>query len=201
MSADMMVGALDIVDLNDIDPESIVAQHGPFVMLANSIFLTSEPTEEQWRDATVWAQRVEKASPFWVADLIAYGEQKHEWGETYSQAIEATGKAAGTLMNQVYVAKAVPPDRRLPGSTMSHCQEVASLEPAEQVAWLQKAADEDLSAKELRQAIKVSKAQAAGQTLAFSIIVECTNEADQQALLNELKEKGRTCHAQTKAIT
>ena len=181
-----------------LDPDIIVAQMGVFVFTTNGIVIAGDPSYDEWHDTVLWVQKVGKHSPFWRADLLLYGEAKY--GEKYTQAVEATGKQAGTLMTEVWVAKAVPVERRREELTFAHHQEVAALDADEQTQWLDTAVTEDLSAKELRQQIKVAKAQAEGKALEYWLDVRCETAQQQEQLQQQLANAGHVVHAHTRAI-
>ena len=61
------------VDVDLEVPTELVAMHGPFELRKTSAIATRNATFEEWEAATKWAQDVEKASPFWIGDLLAYG--------------------------------------------------------------------------------------------------------------------------------
>lgn len=117
---------------------------------------------EEWDAIGKTLNRMNHSVMWWLGDWLNYGERTY--GETYAQAVEATGYQTQTLQNAAYVASAVPPSRRREGLTWSHHAEVASKEPDEQVAYLERAQDEHLSVRELRRVIsgKVPKLTAAG---------------------------------------
>lgn len=169
-----------------------IITYGPFTMTTTGVSVSREPTYEEWHDATLWAQRVEKASPFWVGDLIAMGESK--FGEKYSQALISTGYAEQTLRNITYVSNALPPERRLPTDVVpwSVQAEVAPLTPDQQTYWLDKCREEGLSREELRSQIKHAKAEATGQALEYWLVVRCTDPTDQASLAERLRLEGRS---------
>jgi hypothetical protein len=181
--------ALAPLELVDIDEGQIVAQHGPFVLTAAGIIVTGAPTYEEWISATTWVQQVEKASPFWIGDLLAFGEAT--FGEKYAQAIETTGHKVGYLMNVVSVAQKIPAARRHPDLSFSHHQEVAALPEPEQDQWLDKAEMENWSSKDLRSQIHVATAKAAGQTLLLGVWVKCADLDDQEVLFAQMQAAGR----------
>ena len=182
----------------DVDAEQIIAQHGPFIMTTTGVVMTEDPTYEEWHAAAVWAQSVEKASPFWIGDLLQYGEA--HWGEKYTQAVAATGCAVGTLMNIASVAAKIPPDRRHPDLTFTHHVEVAPLSEPEQTEWLDKAEIENWTSKELRHQIKVAKAVATGQTLELGVWAACSDVDDQQKLFDMITASGHAAKKTTKEI-
>jgi hypothetical protein len=187
-----------VLDITEIDADLIVAQHGPFVLMVAGVIATGSPTYDEWIGATTWVQKVEKASPFWIGDLLSYGECT--WGEKYTQAIEATGHKVGYLMNVASVAQKIPAERRHPELSFSHHQEVAALSEPEQTEWLDKAEEEDWSSKDLRQHLRVSKAKAAGQTVELGLWVGCADLADQEALYAQFVAEGRAVKKTTKEL-
>ena len=60
-----------------------------------------------------------KMLPWIIGDLIVYGEQA--FGEEYAQLVEALGLAPGTLAQYAWVAKNIPPARRVESSPTSPC--------------------------------------------------------------------------------
>lgn len=99
---------------------------------------------------------IEGSIQFWVGDWIRYGER--EYGEKYAQAVvDSTPFKKRTLQNLVFVAENVPTSRRRENLTFGHHAEVASLSPSQQVHWLLKAETENLTVRDLRQGIKISK--------------------------------------------
>ncbi len=95
---------------------------------------------------------------WWIGDALAFGERKY--GETYTQAVQATGYSVETVKQAASVAKRVEPCIRIHDLTWGHHQVVASLEPDDQRRWLEAAAPEPdsdtprLSVSKLREAIK-----------------------------------------------
>ena len=103
-----------------------------------------------------WALgRVRDTSSWAFGDWIIAGEAIY--GERYAQAIEATGRSKQTLINYASVARRVSRSRRRAGLAWSHHAEVAALDPAEQVAWLDRAEGERLTVEELRGLLRESK--------------------------------------------
>ncbi len=89
-----------------------------------------------------------KRTMWWISEWLLFGERVY--GETYSQAAEITGLSPDTLKNYVSTANRVPRERRRPELQFSHHQEVASLEPAEQEEWLDRAVVNKWTRAELR---------------------------------------------------
>jgi hypothetical protein len=179
-----------MLQVQELDPDGVVATHGQFVLTKTGVLAAGSPTFDQWEAALQWCQRVEKYSPFWVGDLLAFGESRY--GETYAQAIDATEMKYGTLANAAYVAKAVTADRRRPGLEFGFHQAVAPLLPQEQTNWLERAEAEDLTVAQLRHEIKAAKLTATGNPVDCWLSVHCANVADLSELSDRMKAEGRS---------
>jgi len=94
---------------------------------------------------------------YWWGDWLLYGEQKY--GEKYSQAVDVSGYELSTLRNSRWVCGRVPPERRRENLCFGHHQLVASMDPDEQVRWLDAAVLEKWSVNDLRKAIGAEKQQ------------------------------------------
>jgi hypothetical protein len=105
---------------------------------------------DQWVEVGRQLLRAGRAWQFWLGDWILYGEKHH--GEMYDDAVDITGYDRTTLRNIVVVCRAVEMSRRRDDLTFTHHVEVAPLPPAEQDAWLTRAAEEKWPASKLRAA-------------------------------------------------
>lgn len=172
-------------------PENLVVTHGPFWLTTTGVVLSGEPEYDQWEETFKWVQLVEGAVQFWLGDLLAIGESR--WGEKYSQALAATGYAEQTLKNATWVAKHVPPEvRRDPEKVpFAHHAEVASLPVDEQIMWLDKVEEEQLTRDQLRAQIKQAKAGESGEIVEFWLVVKCTDPDDMEQLAEKLRMEGR----------
>lgn len=112
---------------------------------------------ERWLELGEFLRLLAKGIQFYVGDWIRYGE--HEYGEMYSQAIEATGRAEATLQNWVFVAQNIDSSRRreLDVVDFSTHAEVASLPPKEQERILSLAEGDKLSKMDVRREVKKTK--------------------------------------------
>lgn len=182
---------VDMTTGEEVAAETIIAIHGPFKLTATGVCLSPdrEATFDEWESATTWCLAVGEASPWWRAALLSYGE--HRFGEKYTQAIEATGLAVGTLMNEVYVANHIDPSRRRENVPFAMHQEVAPLPPDQQDAWLKKVEEEGLNREELRAQIKASKAAEGNIPHQLWVIVSCVDANDQTQLYNRMLAEGR----------
>lgn len=108
-------------------------------------------TQDEWLDLMSTLVRTETAFQFSIGDALVYGE-KH-YGETYSQAMDATGLTYQTLANLMWVAKHVPQSNRVVGVSWTHHRVVASADPADQRGLLEMAKEKHLSAVSLSEHI------------------------------------------------
>lgn len=89
-----------------------------------------------------------------VGDWLIQGTQKH--GEEFYQITDVLGLSIRTRQQLMRVSERIPPGprRRVPELRWSHHRAVASLEPAEADAWLQKAIDGKWTKAELEDNVK-----------------------------------------------
>lgn len=139
--------------------EPSVVETSEYVEMTPTRLIFSEDTpEEVWFAVLERLQESQRSLMWWIGDALAFGERKY--GETYAQAVEATGYKADTVKQAAYVARHVAPEDRQCELTFSHHQVVAGLEPEDQRRWLEAAAPEPgsdhpkLSVSKLREAIK-----------------------------------------------
>ena len=111
-------------------------------------------TEVEWMDVFKSLKMVEGCVQFWIGDCLAYRQQR--WG-MYEDIIEETGYNERTLRLAKNTSEMVESGRRLPDLTFSHHVEVASLTPDKQELFLNKAVEEKLSVRDLREEIRKEK--------------------------------------------
>lgn len=144
--------------------ETFVLKATPFVermemtIKADSVGLTfgEETTWHEWETkgkelATVVRVFTEHLR-WWLGDWIIFGERKFH--DKYTQALDETMYAPGTLRNCVWVCRNVGRDVRRPDMSFEHHYEVAKLPPGDQMEWLEQAHANHWTVKQLRQAIK-----------------------------------------------
>mgnify|MGYP001561316687 CR=1 FL=1 len=132
-------------------PEDNLPTSGP-AYTATALVLPLGMAFEEWAGLGRSLQQMGRSVRWWVGDWLAYGE-KH-YGQTYTQAVEATGRKNQDLMNMNWVSSQVEISRRRDTLSWSHHAEVAALPPAEQDAFLAQAEAEGLTVAGLRQAIR-----------------------------------------------
>jgi hypothetical protein len=89
---------------------------------------------------------------WWIGDWLGYGNAR--FGERYVRAARITGYDVQTLMNMVYVASRFDPSRRRETLSFSHHAELAAHDPAAQDRWLDRARQERLSVRCLREELR-----------------------------------------------
>lgn len=98
----------------------------------------------EWINAGKLLSIMEDGVKWWRGDWINYGEDRADWGEMYTQALEESDMTYGGLRNEAYVARRVHLSRRRDKLTWSHHQEVAPFEPGLQDWWLSRAEEGDV---------------------------------------------------------
>jgi N6-adenosine-specific RNA methylase IME4 len=116
-----------------------------------SLIFKRDITKDEWMDGFNSLKKIEGCIQFWIGDFLAYRNQK--WG-MYDDIAEETGYDKGTLKNIVSVTKAIESSRRNDDLSFSHHTEVASLTPEKQTEFLNKAVEEKMSVRELREEIR-----------------------------------------------
>ena len=92
---------------------------------------------------------------WWLGDWLIFGEDK--FTDRYSQALDASMYSIGTLRNCVWVCRHVPPENRFASLSFDHHYEVAKLNSDQQTFWLQEAANNKWTVRELRRAVSGDK--------------------------------------------
>ncbi len=111
---------------------------------------------DEWSALGRTLQQMEKSVMWWIGDWLRFGERKY--GETYTQAVEATGYATETVRAAKWVAEQYPETvTRVTGLSWTHHREVASLPPADRAEVLARAASEGLSTRETKALAKQEK--------------------------------------------
>ena len=142
-----------------------------FELYKNGIKPVGNPTFEQRQEVGEFIKKSGQSVQFWLGDWLNYGEGR--WGEKYSQALDETDYALGTLQNASWVANNISPSRRHEKLSFSHHQNVAHLEPEEQDKWLNKAEEEGWTVFEMRQAISEKTKEKKEKRKKFTICPLC----------------------------
>ena len=116
-----------------------------------SLIFKRDITKEEWMDGFNSLKKIEGCIQFWIGDFLAYRNQK--WG-MYDDIAEETGYEKETLKKYKQVSEGVESGIRIPNLSYSHHREVISLPPEKQTEYLNKAVEEKLSVRELREEIR-----------------------------------------------
>lgn len=116
-----------------------------------SLRFVRDVTQAEWMSVFKALRVIEGSVQFWIGDCLAYREQK--WG-MYDEMIEETGYEKGSLRYIKIVAEKIESARRRADLTFSHHLEVVKLSPEKQDEYLDKAAKNKLSVKDLRRLIR-----------------------------------------------
>lgn len=120
----------------------------PGEITATGLVLPEDLPYERWVSIGDVLKRMEKSVQWWIGDWLRFGERKY--GEMYSQALDVTGYEYSTLANMKWVADRIPFSERSENLSWSHHQQVASLEPGLQIELLDRAEEEGLSVRQLK---------------------------------------------------
>ena len=108
---------------------------------AVAALVRGRPELEEWAGPLLFALWVQRASPWWIGDLLNQGDA--HFGEVFSQICEGA-ISADLLQRYESVARRVPPENRRPNLSWSahaavarlpHDRQRILLEKAEQFGW------------------------------------------------------------------
>ena len=129
----------------------------------NKLILNESISIDEWKELGSQLKQVEGSVQFWIGDWARFGDKKGFTGKytdskVYDELEEITGLDRNTIKNYKYVAEQTSQTRESSpqGDDISytHFREVAKLTPEKQTEFLNKASDEKLSVRELRNEIK-----------------------------------------------
>jgi N6-adenosine-specific RNA methylase IME4 len=107
--------------------------------------------KDEWMQVFKGLKTIEGCVQFWIGDALAYRQQK--WG-MYDDIAEEVGINKKELSDLKWVAENVKSSGRQENLSYNHHREVAKLEPNKQEQFLNKAVEEKLSVRDLREEIK-----------------------------------------------
>ncbi len=110
----------------------------------------------EWKEIGKFLKGIEGSVQFWIGDWLNFGKKKYEHGK-YEEALQELGYELRSLQQFSWVSEKIESSRRLENLDYSHHMEVAPLLPEEQDKWLNKAEQEHLSIRELREQIKEAR--------------------------------------------
>ena len=98
---------------------------GKFRFTPTSVEISQSPPIEEWEGPLQFALWCQRASPWWIGDLLNWGLDRH--GEVFSQLCQGAGVSPDQLQRYQSVARRVPPANRRPGLSWSAHAAVARL--------------------------------------------------------------------------
>ena len=101
-------------------------QRAHFRYLNTGLVVIGKPTYKQWEAQTKKIARLVKRAPWWLGDLLNYGEGV--FPERHSQVLAATGLSYSTLRDYGWVADKFKPPRRRGALEWYPHRDVAGLE-------------------------------------------------------------------------
>jgi len=124
----------------------------------NSLVIADNVTIDEWKELGQGLRQIEGCVQFWIGDWARFGEKKGYYTDSrvYNELEEITGLDRRTIQDYKTVSDRTSTVRHA-DLDFSHHREVASLSSEQQKAYLQKASEEKLSVRELRQIIKENK--------------------------------------------
>jgi hypothetical protein len=123
---------------------------GPFVLRASEARREGQPPIDQWQGPLQFALWCQRASPWWIGDLINAGEDL--FGEAFGQVCGET-LSIDMVDRYAAVARRVPPQNRRPALSWSAHAAVASLPWDEQRRVLAEAELNGWGSEEVRKAV------------------------------------------------
>lgn len=130
-----------------------------FTLTARGVEVVGQPGPAKWIAAMNFAMASEECSPFWVGALWNYAERRDDWRAQLQQMIGDLGRPLQlkTLQNHGAIDKALVAPAKAVAPSLAHADVVVALEAADQVRWLTRARDEELTVRDLRVEIRASK--------------------------------------------
>lgn len=127
---------------------------GCYTLHATGITVRGRPSFGEHEGVGDFIKRAHKASGFWLADWLRYGDERSDWKARLSQAVDATDLSEKTLKN----VRAVGAMRvRREDVDFGNHAELAALSEREQERWLEKCATEGWDRRELRLHLRVAR--------------------------------------------
>ena len=106
---------------------------------------------DAWGEALQQCQSLANASIWALGDLLVYAQNHAEWGETYTQFLELTGKSYSTLTKASDLSRQYASTDRVEGLSWSHHMEAAAIkDPNERRELLLQARSEGWTREQLR---------------------------------------------------
>jgi DNA modification methylase len=133
----------------------------------NALVIDDSVSLSEWKELGQNLKQIEGCVQFWIGDWARFGDKKGFTGKytdpkVYDELEEITGLEHNTIKKYKHIAEqtSLLRSNELPQNiNFSHFQEVAKLSPEKQELFLQKASEEKLSVRDLRNEIKKAEIQ------------------------------------------
>lgn len=127
----------------------------------NKLVIDGSITIDEWKELGQSLKQVEGSVQFWIGDWARYGDKRGFTGKytdpkVYDELEDITGLDRKTIQNYKHVAENVSSFRKEDLSHAHHAQ-VSQLPEEKQKEFLQRASDEGLSVRELREEVRRSE--------------------------------------------
>lgn len=120
---------------------------GNFHLTSTDVRIDGKPEVDQWMGPLQFAIWCQRASPWWIGDLLNAGDAR--FGEAFSQACQGI-VSPDMLQRYESVARRVPPDNRRKGLSWSAHAAVARLTSDQQRIILDRAEENGWNSEQLR---------------------------------------------------
>lgn len=124
---------------------------GAFRFTSTAIDVQGRPPLPEWQDPVQFALWCQRASPWWIGDLLHAGDRR--FGEAFSQVCEGV-ISADQLQRYESVARRVPAENRNENLSWSAHAVVARFPPEEQGGWLTRAERAGWTSEDLRRRVR-----------------------------------------------
>lgn len=122
-------------------------------LVITGLIIDQPLTLEEWEDLGAKLSHMRNANTWQIADWLNYSG-KGEWGESYTQGMNATGLDYSYLAHLARVGRAFPHEDRIPGIPISYYMALLSLPEEERLPMLERVESEDLNRDQLRASVK-----------------------------------------------
>lgn len=189
------------------EPVPVQFEACPAEVTEHALVFYEQPDIRQWNKVGLTCERIEKATPWWLADWLVYGED-HFGDDVFNDIPDADGSAMESALSHyslitqdVYkkVARRFPPAIRKGELTFSHYREAAisQIDPAVVDNALDMAVTNKWSIRELRRHLSDKGKNSTRQTrvsanVAMSITIDVPKEQGEEVsrLLWEITRDG-----------
>lgn len=130
---------------------------GCFTLTEDGMDVDGRPTFEDYVGTGDFIQRSVKASGWWLADWLDYGDKRPEWKDKIAQAFSVGDSLTPESQKQYrHVRRRFPPEKRVTGVAFGHHAAIAKLKLSdeERQELLEKAKAEHWTQSELRDAAR-----------------------------------------------